>query len=503
MPSKRGVALAGARAVAGLIGIGVAVVAVGASTLIEWPDVQAKPPSVLVSPQAAEQQRVCPGPLLTLAADSSQADAATSFGSADTVYGARSLTSESRLGPVVEPTATDLDAVDNSKSSTDGSPVLISVPVQSGEETVPLVAGSQSQNAATETLGGFAASSCVEAVADSWLVGGSTDIGNTSLVLLGNPTDVAATVDLTVYSETGVVNAPGATGILVQPGTQRIISLAGLAPNLKSPIVHVESRGGQIAASLEQSAIQGISPRGAEMIGTTSKPALVQVIAGLTVSGQTAAPEDSESALPSIRVMAPGDDVAVVQVGLISEGGAATGVSLQVQLQPGIATEVPLDSLGAGSYTAVIESDKPLVAAARTQVNGITVAASPAVPGTPPAAPAVSVAPDFAWYVSSDKLPGDFLVAVAPGPSPTLHLYNPGATDASLTVTPNAGGTGKPVSVPAGGSTVTDVAASTTYAVTGGTGIVASVSYLGNGQVSSFALRPPGVLASAIRVYGH
>ena len=502
MPSKRGVAIAGARAVAGLIGICVAVVAVGASTLIEWPNIQASPPSVLVSPQAAEQQRVCPGPLLTLAADSSQADAATSVGSASTVYEARALTTESRLGDVVDPTVTDLDAVDNSASSADGAPVLISVPVQSGEAKVPLVAGSQSQTAATETLGGFAAASCVEATADSWLVGGSTDIGNTSLVLLGNPTDVAATVDLTVYSETGAVNAPGATGILVQPGTQRVVSLAGLAPNLKSPVVHVVSRGGQVAASLEQSSIQGISPRGAEIMGTTSKPALVQVIAGLQVSGQTAAPEDSESAVPSIRLLVPGDEVAVVQVGLISEGGAATGASLQVQLQPGIATEVPLDSLGAGSYTAVIESDKPLVAAARTQVSATAATAAPEVPGTP-AAPAASIGPDFAWFVSSDKLPGDFLVAVAPGPSPTLHLYNPGATEATLTVSPNAGGTGTPVSVPAGGSAVTDVTASVTYAVTGGTGIVASVSYLGDGQISSFALRPPGVLASAIRVYGH
>ncbi|RNE59071.1 hypothetical protein EEJ31_11165 [Cryobacterium tepidiphilum] len=470
-------ALAGARVGVGVAGIAVAAATVAGAALVDWPSLAAPVPSAVITPEPDQQSRVCPGPLLTLAEDSSQASAATSVGGAQNEYGA--IDAQSTPVPVQ---ATPLMAADNADADADGSPVLLQA--DPAGSTLPQLAGSQSQTASAETIGGLAVAACTEAVGDAWLVGGSTDLGHTSLVLLSNPSTVAATVNLTVYGETGQVDAPGSTGILVQPGSQRIVSLAGLAPNVNSPVVRVQSRGGQVAASLEESVVQGIETAGVELVGATNAPAAEQIIPGIVVprpgatSGEGDAPP-AEVAAPSARVLTLGDEPATVQVGLISEDGASTGTSLQIQLQPGLATKVPLDGLAPGRYTMRLTADQPIVAAARTTTTD-----------------------DFAWFTASAPQKGDFLVAVADGVDPTLHLFNPGTADAKPVVTQD-GAASAPLTVPAGQAAVVPVAPGSLVSVTDGAGLVGSVSYSGDGLLSAFAVTPPGALAAPITVYTH
>jgi len=484
MPTKRRVALVGARVTAGLIGVVAVVALTGAALLVPWPAMVAAVPSTMVTPVASDQQRVCPGPLLTLAEDSTQADAATSVGGFTTVYSARASGAAASDAAVQR---SDLSAVDNSLSARDGSPVLLSVPVEDGAEAAPLVAGAQSQTAGTETLGGLAAAACTEASSDSWLVSGSTDVGRTSLVLLSNPTKVVASVNLAVFGEGGRVDAPGSTGILVQPGTQRVVSLAGLAPNLRSPVVHVTATGGQVAAALQQSLIRGIQPSGVELTGPTMTPSATQTIPGVVVTtpgGPTSADDGAVAdGTPSVRVLIPGDSAATVSVGVQSEDGASTGTSLEVEIQPGVSTEIPLPGLAPGNYTVRVNADEPLVSAVVTTTQG-------------------TVSPDFAWASSAAPQAGDFLVSVPDAPSPVLHLANTSADDASLTLTSDSGQE-IALSVPAGQSGAVPIPAAGRYLVGGGAGIVASVSYSGDGVASSFTLNPIGPLAAAIPVYSH
>ncbi|WP_129590457.1 DUF5719 family protein [Cryobacterium aureum] len=485
MPDKSQLARIGGRAgrgVLGLVGIGVVVATLGAATLLTPPTVERSPQSSEIAPLPSEQQRVCPGPLLTLAEDSTQAQSASSVGAASAVYGAFEASSLEQIRPQV----TEITAVDDSNSRQ--PPLLLTVPVQDGITVPPLMAGSQSQVAATDTIGGLAVAACAEAASDSWIVGGSTDIGRTSLLLLSNPTPVLATVDVTVSGESGLVDAPGATGILVQPGEQRVISLAGLAPNVKSPVLHVSSRGGQVAASLEQSSIRGIEPGGVEIIGTTATPATNQIIAGVrvmaAVSDETVTTGEGFNAdTPSIRVFVPGTVAATVQIGVTSADGSGAGTSTQVDVEPGIATEIPLAPLAVGSFSVQLRSDEPIVAAARTATDS-------------------TGGKDFGWFSASSPLEGSFVVAVAEGPSPTLHLVNSGAADAALTLTPSAG-TPADLTVDAGGSATVPLLNGERYVVSGGSELWALVNYSGDGMLSSFALNPPGPLASSIRVYTH
>ena len=474
MADKRGLARIGARAITGVIGVGVAVVAVAGATLLPIPSFQIAAPVATVTPVPADQERVCPGPLLALAAGADSATKPSAFGAPSTAYGSDSSDIQTRQLK----TSTDT-------SESDESPMAITVPTPTGTTTPPLLAGAQWQNAATDDLAGLAAASCDEPSADSWLVAGSTAIGQTSLVLLSNPTSVEATVNLTIFAETGAVDAPGATGIVIPPGAQTVVPLAGLAPSVTAPVVHVQTSGGQVLASLQQSFEQGIEPRGAELSGATGSPSQTQVISGVTIRSlaKVTAAQVGEGYgvdLPAVRVFVPGDQPAEVAVGAVGESGTAAGNSESVTVKPGVVAEIPLQNLKDGNYTVTVHASQPVVAAARTSVLG-------------------AKARDFSWFVSSRPMADRFLVAVPSAPSPLIHLANPGGTDRAVTLTGDNGKT-LTFTVPGEGAVNRPIPAGT-YTAEGADGLVVSLSFSADGRASSLALNPPGPLAAPLDVY--
>ncbi|HEV7184054.1 MAG TPA: DUF5719 family protein [Leifsonia sp.] len=474
MADKRGIARVSVRVIGGVIGMGVAAVAIAGATLLPVPSFKIAAPLSTVKPVPADQQRVCPGPLLALAAGAGAATTPSAFGSAGAVYGADGADAQTR----------QLKAGADNSDSTD-APLVVTVSTPDGATEPPLVAGAQTQEAATDDLKGLAAAPCGEAAADSWLVAGSTSLGQTSLVFLSNPTSVQATVTLTIYSEGGLVDAPGAAGIVVAPGAQKVVALAGLAPSAAAPVVHVQSTGGQVLASLQQSFEQGIDPRGVELSAATAGPSRVQVISGMTIASLDALTTAQSSEgygvdLPAVRLFVPGTQAAQVTVGAVGENGTAAGNSYATTVKPGAVVELPLDGLKDGSYTVTVRSSVPIVAAARTSVVAGTVR-------------------DFAWFVSSPTLGKTFLAAIPAGPGPVIHFANLGDKDKKVTLTTESG-KDTTVTVPAEGSAKSPVAKGM-LTVKGADGLYASVSLSGTGETTSFALSPPGPLASPLKVY--
>jgi hypothetical protein len=475
MPSRRSLAHASVRVVAGLVGVAVAGACILAASWLPLPSYTSAVPSARVAPVPTDQQRVCPGPILQLAADSTDATSASAFGSPRVIFGSSSGAVDTR----------SLKAPDDSAADRFGGPETLSLAAAAGQTAPPLIAGSQSQTAVQEDLAGLTAIGCGEATRSSWLVAGATDLGQSSLVLLNNPTAVQASVDLTVFSESGAVEAPGAQGILVDPGTQRAVALAGIAPNIKGPVVHVTSRGGSVLATMQQSVVRGLTPGGVELVSPTSAPARHQVISGLTVGdlvAQAGAVEAYSDVLPALRVLAPGDKTANVRVGIVPEKGTVGGSSTQATVRAKTTQEIPLDRLVSGSFTVVIDSDEPVVVAARTSTTGAS-------------------GDDFAWYAASRPLAGDTMIAVAAGPDARIHLANQAAKDATVSLRSTDGSVTNDVTVTANSAVGIPVRAGLMYTVTGATGLYASVSYSGNGLSSSFPIRPPGALASPITVY--
>lgn len=476
MSTSRTILRGSARAVTGIVGIAVAAAAVAAALWLPLPSHTVTPASLRVSPVPTEQQRVCPGPILALAADSSNAAAAASFGIPATVVASGESGATPRTSALTS----------GGSAGSPGSPLLVTVPVAVGAGEPPLVAGAQSQQATQEDLAGLAVAACDEASSDSWLVAGATNLGQTSLVLLTNPGAAAVTVDLSVYGESGRVDAPGAAGISVPAGAQKVVPLAGLAPSVASPVVHVIAHGGRVLATMQQSLVQGIDPEGVELTAATGAPTLLQRISGVEVRTIAAlkASQPTEgygSDLPAARVFVPGSKPATVTIGVVGETGTAAGNTFTATVKPGFATEIPLDGLVDGDYSVSVTSDQPVVAAVRTSTTSTT-------------------GKDFAWFTASAPLPDTFLAPVGAGPGARLHLLNTRTTDAAVTVT-SPRGTVQKVTVPGGAGASVALPAAGVYTVSGTTGLIASVGYSGDGLLSSFAIEPPAALASPLTIY--
>lgn len=471
---RRTLATVGARAVGGGIGIGVAAFAVAGATLLPIPTFAVDAPASTVRPVPADQQLVCPGPVLALAADAGRATRPSALGEASTDYGTDGFDTQTRL---LKP--------DADTTSSQQGPLALSVSTPAGADRQPLFGGAQAQTVASPDTAGLAAASCSEPSAESWLVAGSTALGQTSLILLANPTSVDATVNLALYSETGTVDAPGATGIVVPAGAQRVVPLAGLAPSARATVVHVTTTSGEVTATMQQSFVQGIQPRGVELAGPTAPPARTQIVSGMTIAtlaavtaGQSA--EGVNVEFPVVRILVPGDQDAEVTIGAVGEAGTQAGNSYAQSIKAGSVAEVPLDHLKDGSYTVTVHSSVPVVAAVRTSVIGAKTR-------------------DFAWFSSSPALGQKQLLVIPEGPGTVLHAANPGEEDAQITVTPVSGA---PVAlkVPAEGGANRALKPGR-YVLTGTEGLTLSVSLSADGAASTYPLSPPGPLAAPIEVY--
>jgi hypothetical protein len=476
--TAKGAAIVGVRVVAGTVGLAVAAAAIAAAALVPLPTIARTPHPLTVQPVPTAQELVCPGSLLRLGDETGQgASTASAIGEASLRYDASGG----------EVTAAPLAA-----SGAVGSPVLISSPVGSTADDEILVSGAQAEVASTGEFGGLAATDCVGVATDTWLVGGSTWVGRTTLVSLANPSDTVSTVSLEIAAEDGAIRAPGATGIVVQPHSQRVLSLAGFAPDVELPVVHVESRGGQIVANLQQATVRGLEPGGVDIIGATASPSTTQVIPGVVVTGADAVAtrigEEGFSDLATVvRVYVPGDEPTTAQVSVIADDGSPTGASFSVELEPGVVDDLPIDGLVDGNYTVSVDTTVPVVAGVR--VSTVATSVDPAVPG----------ASDFAWLAASPALDDDALVTIAPADNPRVHLYNSTSKAAEVTL---SGGEGDDITLtvePRASASVA-VTAGSTYEISDFASLEGAVSYTGPGAIAGYPVQPPAQGAGPIRV---
>ncbi|CAB4892332.1 unannotated protein [freshwater metagenome] len=347
----------GLRSAAGLVGAGIAAAVVGFLCIVPLPGFTATARSELITPTPADQRLICPGGLVDVMTMAGDATSFAAVGVPEYVTAAQDT----------EITQTALQAPDNAMGNDLAAPQQIFAPAPTADVT-PRIAGSQSQQPATENVAGLAVTACVEAATDSWLVGGSTETGRTTLLFLSNPTLVAANVTIAVLSEKGPITGPGSSGILVEPSSQRIISLASLAPNASNPVVHVTSTGGQVVATLQQSVVRTLLPDGVELVAPGAAPNVRLVIPGVRLSGMSAQHANEGGMItsdlqPAIRVGVPGVKDAVVTV--TAFGVSGDPVVVKSKVPAGRVVELPFGNLEDGIYSLVVSSTQPVVAAAR------------------------------------------------------------------------------------------------------------------------------------------
>jgi hypothetical protein len=489
----RRAALVGLRVVAGTVGIVASVAVIGAVGLLPLPAHRIAVPTVTVTPDPTDQVRVCPGALLRLGDVSGQnANTASSLG-APRVTGAG-------IGADLASQPIALSDADTGGGTS--APDQLTIPAA----VSATLAGAQSQVADAEDYTGFAAASCAEPSGSIWLVGGSTAVGRSTLLTITNPSAVDATVAITILSSSGPVSAPGMSGIVVKAGAQRVIPLAGYAPDVATPVVHVVSRGGQVVAVLQQSIVRGLDAGGADVIGGEVAPATHLVIPGVRVFNaigvnKTLALSDWDDVVAAVRVAVPGAKNAKVQVSLKPEDAKLNGLSFEMDVSSGQVSELGLDSAadtdtGAvtipdGIYSVVIDADQPVVAGVR-----VSTAEDPA----PGKADSDTVAPpsDFAWFGASPVLNGDVAVAIAAGPAPMLTVVNPTTASVTLSLEGQNGATSLSLVISAGGSASIAVEPDSVYLLKNANRLLAAVSYAGDAQLAHYAVAPAAPVSGPI-----
>jgi len=483
--SAKAAAAVGARVVVGIIGIGTAAAAVLGATFLELPSYTAAPASELVVPVPTAQQLTCPGPLLRLS-DESGAEASSVF-----TLGEAITSFSSNTGAVEQARITQSDAQTGEVSA---EPLVLSAAADGRlTETVVRLSGAQSQSVNLGDYVGFASASCRAVGGDSWLVGGATTTGRTTLISLTNPTEVASTVTLDIFDENGIVTAAGTSGIVVPPNGQRVLSLAGFAPGVASPVVHITSSGGQITAELQQSIVRGLDPGGIDIVGATQPPSRSVIIPSMIVTslegiqalrGTSAQTDDVVSA---VRVFVPGEEAARITTTLTPSDAAGVPITFTRDISAGVVTDIPIEELATGTYTVRLESDQPIVAAART--TSAMVGDNETITAT-----------DFTWFTASPALSEETQFTVAAGLEAVLNVTNTsgGPVDATLT---SAAGVDEQHSIEPASTWRVPVPNGTTLTLAPSAQLFVSITQAADGLISAYSVDAQTPGSTPLRVF--
>ncbi|MGZ0711426.1 DUF5719 family protein (plasmid) [Coraliomargarita sp. W4R53] len=457
------------RMLAGTLVSVAAVVAVVTAISLPWPTLAHEPVQVEALPAPSNSVIVCDGGLVSIGADATDAAGLTLAATQSVTSGVM----PEALEPLEESLASNATSGEN-------GPLMYTAEPQNRLRTD--VAASGSTTISQESLSGYAASACRTPLLESWLVGGSAATGAADLVVVSNPGEVAATIELTLFGADGMVTPPGGAEQVLPAKTQRVFPLAGLLLGEESPVVRVSATGTPVQASLQTSITRTLVAGGVDQVGPIAQPALEQEIVGVLVAdapGEAGASESSSI----LRVMAT-DEATTATVTVTRVGSVDAFFEPQsIPLSEGVPAEVDLGQLPVGTYSVRVVADAPTVAAVR-QSSGD------------------GLGDDFAWYSAAPLIQTPSLFASPAGPAPVLTIVNDAEDDATVTVSSTDGTYRLELAIAAGGSTSARLSARTVYELDpAGSAVRAGLSMSGDGALAGFPVWGADAAALPITVY--
>jgi hypothetical protein len=293
----------------------------------------------------------------------------------------------------------------------------------------------QALEAEDATASGVGSVRCGEPGSDLWFVGPGQQSGAAGIQLdLMNVDALTASVDVSVFTDAGVVQAGDETGITVPPHQTVTESLSAQAAGNSVVAIQVRTSIGRVAADVSETSSHGGT---ASWLPDTTVPSTQLVIPGVPPSGGTA----------GLYIVVPGSSNARVSVLAITAQGRYRPFGAQAVDLPGdSASYVPLTPLGGSAAALELTANVPVTAAVL-------------VPGSGLGAFAVATAPVSEQAVVAGNTSGSGLsaaiVLTAPARSARVRL----------TTTAEASGATAPAGSQATGSQVVFVAAGHTVTV--------------------------------------
>lgn len=447
----------GARALTGLVITGVAAAGAVALSTIEIPDITRAPHAIAVDTTlSGAHSVVCAGPFAELGADPTRPDIAIPVGKVNVFATTSSFGALGAHGG--------------------GGGEIFSAPI--GES----LAAAQAQQLDSSTLWGTVASSCAEPVNDQWLLGGSSTLGQTTTLTIGNASDVPATVGITVHDENGEVAGFQTAGVIVPAQSQQTVSLNGYAPDRERLAVRVTSTGAPVTAVLSVAAVDGLAPVGAATVTRQLRPATQVVIPGITNADDHDPKEvagdggDNDRFPLLVQALSLSEHDAMAEAFAIDAQGGRTALGT-IELAPNAIGSLQVDAWPRQATAIIIESEVPVYAGAMGTSN-------------------TDDRRDFEWFAPSAVLPAETEVAAPVVAGGKLVLVNTGAEPADVTI---GGSESADVTVPAGAAVVVNAAADAT--ITSTQPISAGVRVLAPSLLAGYPVIPPVESGGELTVY--
>lgn len=227
---------------------------------------------------------------------------------------------------------------------------------------------------------GLSSVACAEPNADAWFVGGASAIGRRSTLFLSNADITAATLDVDVYTESGLADAPAGRGVVVPAGKTRRLAIDALAPGVGRVAVRVRVSSGRVSSALRDGERDGLRPRGSDYVPQAAAPSRSVVIPGLP-----GGPGPRE-----LWILAPGEDDATVSVEVLGRDGSFSpeGADI-VQVTAGSLVALNVSQAIDGEAVSLrLTSDEPITAGAFVRRA------------------AVNTFPDFVWTAAAAPILG-------------------------------------------------------------------------------------------------
>lgn len=282
-----------------------------------------------------------------------------------------------------------------------------------------LVAATEITARNSDDIRGVLAAECGDPLNDAWLVGGDTSLGRETVLVITNGSDVDATVDIDMWGSDGTIEAPGSKGLVIPAMTQRVLSVAGFAPDELSPVIRVTSNGAPVWSVLQTSVVRGLVAGGLDRVtaatgADTSAYFPIVSVESETVIGPLRSDPDFADMETVLRVLVPGDTNATVTMRM-THLGTGEVVDATVEATAGRVTDLTVDEIPAGNYSVTVQSDTPFVAGMR--VASFDTKARHA---------------DHAWASAAQPFAGT--VAVVAPTAGVLSIHNPGTEPITVSI---------------------------------------------------------------------
>lgn len=313
-----------------------------------------------------------------------------------------------------------------SRGETISTQARAAILAQGDGNLAPAVAAQSLLSAAQTRTSGLASLTCPEPSRDAWFAAGSGQVGERSTLVLANPSDAPAVVDVSLWSDTGPLQAAGTQDLGIPPRGSRLVSVDAIALGTRRLAVHVDVELGRVGATMVLREVSGADPQGVTWVTPSLPPTRLAYVPGLPADGDR-----------TLRLLNPGEVDAIVSVRALGVSGPFTPLGLEAIDSPaGQVVDVDLDVIGDETVALEVTSSEPVVSAARVAQTSDDELSDLAVVGSVGALDTLG----STWVDTDDGRVSRVLITALPNESARPRAPDVGTPDVSPTpdATPDA-----------------------------------------------------------------